>query len=96
MEQDYLDYSVIWMLMLQFIQYKCWCSGCTVNVYTDSVLVNLMDMERYQALRILCDSTSRMSEQQYRGRFCLPLCSKIPIAQRMGRDNEYKGEKYLL
>ena len=28
MEQDYLDYSYL-DAVLQFIQYKCWCSGCT-------------------------------------------------------------------
>ena len=46
MEQDYLDYSYL-DAVLQFIQYKCWCSGCTA-MYTRISAVNLMDMERYR------------------------------------------------
>ena len=63
------------------------------NVYTDQCC----EFDGYgtlSALRILCDSRADVRTET--GEFCLPLCSKIPIAQRMGRDNEYKGEKYLL
>lgn len=46
MEQDYLDYSYL-DAVLKFIQYKCWCGGCTA-MYVRVSAVNLMDMERYQ------------------------------------------------
>ena len=64
-----------------------------LHVYTDQCC----EFDGYgtlSALRILCDSRADVRTET--GEFCLPLCSKIPIAQRMGRDNEYKGEKYLL
>lgn len=46
MEQDYLDYPYL-DAVIQFIQYKCWCSGCTA-MYVRVSSVNLMDIERYQ------------------------------------------------
>lgn len=46
MEQDYLDYTYL-DAVLQFLQYKCWCSGC-MSMYVQVNSVNLMDMERYQ------------------------------------------------
>lgn len=46
MEQDYLDYSYL-DAVLQFIQYKCWCSGCR-SMYVRLSARNLMDIERYK------------------------------------------------
>lgn len=46
MEQDYLDYSYL-DTVLQFIQYKCWCSGCR-SMYVRLSARNLMDIERYK------------------------------------------------
>ena len=46
MEQDYLDYTYL-DAVLQFLQYKCWCSGC-MSMYVQVNSVNLMDIEHYQ------------------------------------------------
>ena len=46
MEQDYLDYTYL-DAVLQFLQYKCWCSNC-MSMYVQMNAVNLMDIERYQ------------------------------------------------
>mgnify|MGYP004677175721 FL=1 len=46
MEQDYLDYTYL-DAVLQFLQYKCWCSNC-MSMYVQVNAVNLMDIERYQ------------------------------------------------
>ena len=46
MEQDYLAYNYL-DAILQFLQYKCWCSGC-MSMYVQINAINLMDIERYQ------------------------------------------------
>ena len=46
LEQKCLDYRYL-DAILQFIQYKCWCSGCR-SMYVRLSARNLMDIERYK------------------------------------------------
>ena len=62
MEQDYLDYSYL-DAVLQFIQYKCWCSGCTA-MYT-----------RISAVNVIAE---QMSEQK-QGNFVCHYVLKYPL-----------------
>lgn len=75
MEQDYLDYSYL-DAVLQFIQYKCWCSGCTA-MYTRISAVNLMDMERYRRYGFYVIA-EQMSEQK-EGNFVCHYVLKYPL-----------------
>lgn len=75
MEQDYLDYSYL-DAVLQFIQYKCWCSGCTA-MYTRISAVNLMDMERYRRYGFYVIA-EQMSEQR-QGNFVCHYVLKYPL-----------------
>ena len=46
LEQKCLDYRYL-DAILQFIQYKCWCSGCR-SMYVRLSARTLMDIERYK------------------------------------------------
>ncbi len=76
MEQDYLAYEYL-DAVLQFLQYKCWCSGC-MSMYVQMNSVNLMDIERYQRFGFyvmaeeVSDSTQGASSCHYILKYPLP------------------------
>lgn len=75
LEQKCLDYRYL-DAILQFIQYKCWCSGCTA-MYTRISAVNLMDMERYRRYGFYVIA-EQMSEQR-QGNFVCHYVLKYPL-----------------